>query len=334
MKALFFTILIILLTGIIGNSQGLITVQNGSSVSFYTTVPLAVDNAINGDTIYIPAGGFTLNSLNKKLHLVGIGYNNVIGTEGISILSSQIELQPNSSGSSLTGLKIDGKVILSSVNNINISRCNIQGGIFGSGPISNILISECLLGASDLCFTCSNPFSVALSNSTNIYFSNNIALSKIALTESVIKNNILLSTQQFFDNLQPNNCIVENNIIKGSIRGQNSIYKNNFLLSSPSGQGNQESNDYINGNINNLFINPIFFNNSSLALDANYNIITNSIYYTGGSDGTQIGLYGGPYIWKDGAIPFNPTIQSKQIANFTDQNGNLKINIKVKAQNN
>ena len=52
----------------------------------------------------------------------------------------------------------------------------------------------------------------------------------------------------------------------------------------------------------------------------------------GGTDGTDIGIYGGQYPWKEGSIPFNPHIQLKNISGNTDQNGNLNVNIKVAAQ--
>ena len=64
----------------------------------------------------------------------------------------------------------------------------------------------------------------------------------------------------------------------------------------------------------------------------NLHLRPNSPLHNAGTDGTDIGIYGGLFPWKEGSVPFNPHIQTKTIGNITDGNGNLQINIKVKAQ--
>ena len=51
-----------------------------------------------------------------------------------------------------------------------------------------------------------------------------------------------------------------------------------------------------------------------------------------GTDGTDLGIYGGSFPWKNGSLPPNPHIQTKNISSATDPIGNLNVNIKVKAQ--
>lgn len=67
--------------------------------------------------------------------------------------------------------------------------------------------------------------------------------------------------------------------------------------------------------------------------ELDYSIKTTSPAKNGGDDGTDIGIYGGTTPWKNGAIPSNPRIFFKNIANTTDVNGNLPVQIKVSAQN-
>lgn len=67
---------------------------------------------------------------------------------------------------------------------------------------------------------------------------------------------------------------------------------------------------------------------------SNFRIRSNLPYFNGGTDGTQLGIYGGSFPWKDGSVPFNPHIQFKNIPNATDAFGNLPINIRVAAQEN
>ena len=63
-------------------------------------------------------------------------------------------------------------------------------------------------------------------------------------------------------------------------------------------------------------------------------ILPNSPAKNAGTDGTDIGIYGGPRPWREGALSSNPHIQSKTIAPETDAQGRLNVNIRVKAQGN
>jgi len=51
-----------------------------------------------------------------------------------------------------------------------------------------------------------------------------------------------------------------------------------------------------------------------------------------GTDGTQIGIYGGSQPFKEKGMPSNPQVTEKIISTETDTNGNLQINITVKTQ--
>ena len=67
----------------------------------------------------------------------------------------------------------------------------------------------------------------------------------------------------------------------------------------------------------------------------NFNLPSNSPYKNAGADGTDIGIYGGAFPWKEGSVPFNPHYQTIKIDPKTDPaTGNLKVEIKVKAQDN
>jgi hypothetical protein len=47
-----------------------------------------------------------------------------------------------------------------------------------------------------------------------------------------------------------------------------------------------------------------------------------------------VGIYGGLFPYKEGAVPLNPHISLKNIAPQTDVNGDLNIQLKVNAQDN
>lgn len=51
-----------------------------------------------------------------------------------------------------------------------------------------------------------------------------------------------------------------------------------------------------------------------------------------GTDGTDVGIYGGASPYKPGAMPFNPHFRQADIAPSTNNNGALPVNIRVAAQ--
>lgn len=65
-----------------------------------------------------------------------------------------------------------------------------------------------------------------------------------------------------------------------------------------------------------------------------FHLQANSSGKNAGSDGTDIGIYGGRFPWKDGGLPITPHIESKFVNGTTDTNGNLNVKIKVAAQDN
>ena len=76
LPSIIFSCLTILLTTNISYAQNLIAIQNGNNHAFYTTLDSAITQSQNGDTIYIPGGGYPLTvPINKPLHIYGVGHN-------------------------------------------------------------------------------------------------------------------------------------------------------------------------------------------------------------------------------------------------------------------
>ena len=177
----------------------------------------------------------------------------------------------------------------------------------------------------------------------------------------IIRNNIFPSWNTILRNIS-NGSIIENNILYlyGNSWGYcfdevyNSIIKNNVLYRPYNNSSNGILSGTGNSFENNLIDCPYSYNTTANSFLINYfepfaNVFPNGIgnpnsYYSDlhisnptqylGTDGTQIGIYGGSHPYKENAIPSNPRIVSKIIAPENDVNGNLPVNIKVKAQNN
>ncbi|MBK9636550.1 MAG: hypothetical protein IPO63_01545 [Bacteroidetes bacterium] len=341
MKSILTSLLLMLLSNSFVFSQSLITVQHNGTPTFFASLDSAIIASQNGDTIYVPGGSFNLTtSINKILHVFGVGHNpdSTLATDR-TVISGGVNLLSGASGGSLTGIYFQsgttyntGQILFSdNVIGYKISRCYISGGIScDSAGTTNIVISECMIGEYSLCFTCSNWYSISMLTSVNNLISNNITKAKVRAKESSILNNILLNNSN--DALSCNSCLIENNIaISNSTNYHSScVFHNNINLgvNGVVGNGNQGSNNYLG-----IQFNPLFVNYSGvLDYTSNFHLVQGSLYINAGFDGTDIGIYGGLYPWKEGSVPFNPHIQLKNIANTTDANGNLNINIQVGAQ--
>jgi hypothetical protein len=76
MKYQIFVFLLLLITLRHVSAQQLIARQNGGTPHFHTELDDAVNQAVNGDTLYLPGGYFPLTvQIDKELHIVGEGHN-------------------------------------------------------------------------------------------------------------------------------------------------------------------------------------------------------------------------------------------------------------------
>ena len=59
-------------------AQQVFNVQNGTRTEFYNSLETAMQNAVAGDTIYLPAGAIQLQNdlvIDKKLAIIGVGWD-------------------------------------------------------------------------------------------------------------------------------------------------------------------------------------------------------------------------------------------------------------------
>lgn len=333
----FVPIFALILCILQASSQAPIVRQNGNTTAFYNSVGAAVTSASNGDTVYIPGGNWDVRglSINKTLHLFGTGHHpDSSKSSGITYLTGDIEIRHCSNGS-LSGLYIQGNIsslLNDTIVSFSIRRCRFSKTIqfpnyFSLGFISeNVFdgpVNGSILGGS-------GP-------STNNGFYNNIFGSCVYSfgTGSSFKNNLFLTPVSCNSGYDITSSKFENNIfLAGSLDFiSNSVFNNNLFISNvnfPFGS-NLGSNNITNQAQASVLINQ---SGTSYNYSHNYHLQSTSAGIKAGTDGTDIGIYGGALPWKDGSIPLNPHVQFKNISGSTDQNGNLQINIKVKAQNN
>jgi hypothetical protein len=327
-------------------SQGFIAVQNNSEPILFLSLDSAINYASNGDTIFIPGGSFNVaENISKCIHFIGVGHNqdSCVATNK-TFISGNINLIAGADGGSMTGLYILGEVNFGNTpssgcaNNYSIMRCRIsnissQGIGYSYSPVNNIFNENIIITSVDF-----------RGGQYNFLFNNILSYLNQVGSYCTIKNNIFLGWPYnlyaggSYSNF--NTCLFENNIFLGgnvfyNIQlFSNNVFNNNIFQSYcdfPFNYSNIGSNNIFNQNVVNIFVNingP--FTNFEYIND--YHLQSNSPGKNAGTDGTDIGIYGGLYPWKDGSIPFNPHIQQKTVSGTTDQNGNLNVNIKVEAQ--
>lgn len=296
----------------------------------------AYDAANAGDTIYLPGGAFTPPvNFEKTLIIYGAGhYVDSALVTGKTFISGNVILKENADGFYLEGLEINGKISFAnneSVNNVVIKRCKVNSIIEVLGNLANpslniALIGNVLIG------------SVNLSNAQVVLISNNIIQAGIELTNgNIINNNIFLSNLPHpYENIRGNNNDLSNNVFvtysgsgvtSGGYTGND--FRNNLITYITPGYGTSATviNSYTGVAQADIFVSQ---SGGSFDYTHNYHLQNPETYL--GTDGTQVGIYGGTFPYKEGAVPSNPHIQLKNIAPTTDINGDLQIQIQVEAQ--
>lgn len=302
-----------------------------------TALTAAYTAAQSGDTLYLSGGGFIPPSaFDKQLMIFGAGHyvDSTLAT-GKTFLQGNLALSENADNTIIEGVDINGDLIFSAnqaVNNVTIRFCRMNNftATGSSNPSQNLsLINNAISGAVDL----TNVVVALISNNMLAYFTG-------TTNGQQIYNNIIFSSYySIFDIYgKGNNNTINNNIILftpfhylfGWSGNGNTFQNNVFVAASPSfGTTYTALNNYVNIPQTDIFVNQT---GSAFNYTHNYHLQNPTTYL--GTDGTEVGIYGGTFPYKEGAVPSNPHIQLKNIAPTTDANGNLQIEIQVEAQDN
>jgi hypothetical protein len=336
-------ILIAILSCIAVLSQATIyNVDNNSNRSsgYYDLLQIAINTASAGDTIYLYPSNTSYGNitLTKKLHIFGSGYDGSTGAVSkIEALTLDTTTSPSSnpSGSSIQGITF--------VNNISCSKSNISNVVL----VGNYFNSYYGLTLHNNCsgwLITNNYFyggSINLNDNTSIIISNNVFGSNsnaIIYSNSpsvVISNNLFMNWRYFsqvFNATISNNIFVCNGVTESSAMANN-VFTNNISWRTNLATYNlpPESNTG-SGNFGNQ--DPQFVSapsSGSFDFTKDYHLKTSSPGKNAGSDGTDIGIYGGtnPFIW--GGVLSIPKVTDLLISNPVVNQG-TPINVNVKAK--
>ncbi|MDD2411598.1 MAG: right-handed parallel beta-helix repeat-containing protein [Bacteroidales bacterium] len=315
------------------HSNGVTTIFGGANP--FTN---AYNASSSGDTIYLPGGNLPYpTTIDKGLVIIGAGYHPDSTTTTLpTVLSGDLTISQNADNLWLEGIEITGGISFNTnhkIDSVTIRRCKFSTLTYagnGTTPcVDNVIRENVISGA------------VNLGNAASSMLSNNIIGGQISNASNIgISNNIFLSNPNStaYYNIPfyiVNSCFISNNIIFRNYGGGAYVYSNcnlntfsnNIFTLVPDAGTNT-----FTGNYNSIDIATVFINQSGNAFDYNhdYHLVDPASYL--GTDGSQVGIYGGMYPIKDGAVPQNPHFQFKNISTQTDNNGELNIQIQVEAQ--
>lgn len=323
------------------NAQKLVALHSAGTISFFSgnnALQNAYSAATNGDTLYLPGASYTPPAnFDKSLTIYGTGhYVDSTLTTGKTFINGSVTLNENADLFYLEGVEITGNFTVStnhSVNNVIIKRCKINGTFNALGDLSNPTSNLSLIGN-----VLMNR--INLENIQNALLSNNIISNTFQGSNgNMISNNIVMgfiwgSSMDYL--FSGNNNTLNNNIFlwegyAANVAGSGNIFNNNLYVEPAPDYGTAATNS---GNHTGIPQTAIFVNQTGTTFNYTHNYHLQSPTSYLGTDGSQVGIYGGTFPYKEGAVPLNPHIQLKNIAPTTDANGDLQIQIQVKAQDN
>lgn len=290
----------------------------------------------NGDTIYLSGGSFVPpSSFDKGLTIYGAGHypDSTLAT-GKTFINGTINLNANADNFQIEGIEVtEGIVFVNnvSVNQVTVKYCKVNGIIHVMGNLTNpsnnlAFIESVLVG------------DITLSNATNLAMFNCIVQSHIVNSiGNIFSNNIFLYLGAFNNMVLSSICI--NNTFNNNIflqtswnaitQGSGNSFRNNlFILAAPEfATAYTSENNYFGIEQASIFIDQTA---NAFNYLHNYRLKSPGTYL--GTDGMTIGIYGGVFSYKEGAVPSNPHIQLKNISTTTDSQGKLNVNIRVAAQ--
>ncbi len=316
--------------------------DNPNNTTAYSTIQEAVDVASANDTIYIqPSSSQYPNPvINKPLVLIGAGRHPNKQNHTTSSMK-RIILDPGSGGTTIQGLVITDAIFVTvnNTDNITITDCRIKQ-IHIAGD--NIFISNCIIGVQN---TNSSAIRIFGSNGnawSNIIIQNCIIASMIRFMEgsgNMLRNNLFIPNTFYdaaFVSSEPGKFVIaENNIFYGMSAGNCSdcTFNNNItfqtdqdVLPYGSNTGTDNLNWFENGFVDAPL--PVFTFLNNFYSEVDVHLDSDAPGVGGGTDGNDIGLYGGSSPFSMPGEPPIPVVRIFTLENSTvPVDGTLQISV-------
>jgi hypothetical protein len=312
---------------------------NGTQQAFYSNNAL-VDAynaaAVSGDTIYLPGGGFAPpGTFDKGVIIYGVGhYPDSTSATNKTVISSGFAIGGNGDRFHLEGVQVNGGINTTydqAVDYIVLKRNYIIGTIDIQGtntanPSRFMLIEGNVITGQ-----------IVATNGQQVLVTSNITMSNLVnFNGCVMRNNVFLyesgsSSGSTYVLVACNNNVLENNVFYYTftygISGIQTFSKNVFFVPAPNLGASVDINNFKGTDRTTFFVTN---NGSPFTYLQNYHLSNAGNF--AGTDGKQVGIYGGSFPYKEGAVPSPPHVRSKTIASSTDGQGKLNVQITTTAQ--
>lgn len=323
MKKTIISAFVAIATTFAVSAQNIAVVSESGGTEIYQSLDDAITKVTNGDVIYLPGGGFQVKNETKitnRVTIVGVSYRtDADNADGGTTISGNLYFSEGADGSTVMGVHVTGDINIgtgeSAVTNVLVRYCNINSVQVHNGGCSGIIVNQSYLrGTSSF-------------GGTNAKVTNCVVHSIRNINGGVMDHNVFRHHDGYF-----------------VLRVDNSTISNSFFLSRPSSYGtgyhqgsgcifinNCAGQDAIGENYVTIDSwEDVFSNYSGVTPYADYHVICEECK-NAGTDGTDIGIYGGTGFNENKSMVPIPRIVSKTIPEQTDGSGNLNIKITVKA---
>lgn len=337
------------------------TVSNDpSNPAQFNTIQAAINASSHGDTIYVNGSQFVYADfqINKRLVIIGAGYN-VPNQLNLATVVGSVNLfrdtgVNDASGSVVMGFSITCRIGMVGgslpVNNIRLTRNSLGGGcapaIFIGGTSANWTVYNNIVRGLSL-----------EAGATNIIIQNNIFTGSVTggnQSSVIVDHNIFQGNGSGLSNFRfgtiTNNIFVRTsgNCIDGNV--QFNTFNNNLSILSTVGP-TAPTNSFLGGPNsgagNFITVDPLFENVANFdtySATNNYRLRSTSPVRNAGTDGTDLGIYGGSYPFPSGGaagsgydtspLPPIPQITALNVLNSSLQPGaQLQVTVQGRVNN-
>lgn len=336
------TLLSLIMCTVIIQAQTVITVDNTTgSGADYTSLQAALDDANPGDTLQVHSSptSYGTITIEKSVYIVSTGHNPAANSDIEVASTSTITLKSNCANTTINGLAIPtiniGSPIVD-ISDITIRNCRITGAIYGS---NNANVHDWVVEGNLFVNGSINPnLSYNWLVRNNLFYTTSYSFSNMNSSVTMSNNLVIVVGNNLF-----NGCAgttVNNNIFYVTA-GATTIGLASSSLSASNNltyAGNGASLSDLAGtdNLNNT--DPMFISASNAGITNyytnNYRVESGSPAEDAGTDGMDVGLYGGTFGYhQDGKPSDAPYMVSLGIQNPSVEIGEL-LNVIFSAQKN
>lgn len=335
MKKFFLSLVVAIVgtTATFAQNTLVATLTHGESVTmYYGTYALrnAVNAAQSGDVINLSGGGFQPVDITKAVTLRGTGISEAVPTDIVNSFAINIP-SDDTNRFSMEGIRcLNYMYMKGTFNNPYFLKCQFRYIIYENNPvIKNALFVNCKI--TDDNFSLNGTSSVQFVNSYVTGFRNGNETTSSASFVNCIVRPTWGYVASDLRSCQFMNCIFFNNTNGNAYSlPSTSIANNCVAINDNNLMSNIFNNSQSNPNCRFSTYAEVFKNfNGSYSNDQTFELTDEAKTNFIGSDGTEVGLYGGlmPYT----SIPSFPRITKMNVASKTTADGKLSVEIEVSA---